>query len=180
MTCVPVSLWLKTRSLDGLWKFYLLEEEVIFDELVLGILVHALEGIELALKVTLEGVESLDDGVHDIESLLLGESGSKGEVSEVSADSNSSGDDHCSLILGEGRGGELLSIHVRNVLGVLAVLVVVLNDLVEEKSEGLVGIVRSSVATNTRVGVLAAREDSLSEGETGLVLLVLQSVPNSS
>ena len=82
--------------------------------------------------------------------------------------------------MGEGRGGELLSIHVRNVLGVLAVLVVVLNDLVEEKSEGLVGIVRSSVATNTRVGVLAAREDSLSEGETGLVLLVLQSVPNSS
>ena len=164
----------------GVYYLYLLEEEVIFDELGLGLLVHALEGVELALEVTLEGVEGLDDGVHDVESLLLGESGSKGEVSEVSADSDSGGDDHSSLILGKGRGNELRSFHVRNVLGVLAVLVVVLNDLVKERSEGLVGIVRSSVATNTGVGVLAAREDSLSEGEASLILLVLQLVPNLS
>lgn len=128
---------------------YLLKEEVIFDELGLSILIHALEGIELALEVTLEGVECLDDSVHDVESLLLGESGSKREVSEVSADSDSCGNDHGSLILGEGRGGELLSIHVRNVLGVLAVLMIILNDLIEEGGEGLVGIVRASVATDT-------------------------------
>jgi len=34
------------------------------------------------------------------------------------------------------------------VLGVLAVLVVVLDDLVEEEGEGLVGIVGASVAAN--------------------------------
>jgi len=64
------------------------------------------------------------------------------------------------------------------VLGFLAVLVVVLNDLVEEGSEGLVAVVRTSVATNAGVGVLAAREDSLAEGEAELVLLVLELVPD--
>lgn len=153
---------------------------MVLDELGLGVLVHALEGIELALEVALEGLKSLGDLVHDLESLGLGKSGSKREVSEVSADSDSSGDDHSSLILGKGRGNELLSIHVRNVLGVLSVLVIVLNDLVEERSEGLVGVVRAGVATNAGVGVLGSREDGLTESESVLVLLVLQLVPNLS
>jgi len=91
---------------------YLLEEEVVLDELGLSLLVHALEGVELALEVTLEGLERLDDLVHDVESLLLGESGAEGEVSEVSAHSDSRGHDHGSLVLGEGRGHELLSIQI--------------------------------------------------------------------
>lgn len=162
------------------WFDYLLEEEVVLDELGLSLLIHTLEGIELALEVALEGLECLGDLGHDLESLSLGKSGAKREVSEVSADSDSGGDDHSGLILGKGRGNELLSIHVRNVLGVLSVLVIVLNDLVEEGSEGLVGVVRTSVATNAGVGVLGSREDSLTEGETVLILLVLQLVPNLS
>jgi len=59
------------------------------------------------------------------------------------------------------------------VLGALSVLVVVFDDLVEEGSEDLVAVVGASVNTNTRIGVLAAGEDSLSEGEPVLVLLVL-------
>ena len=121
---------------------------MVLDELGLGLLVHALEGIELALEVTLEGLDSLNDLVHDLESLSLGKSGSERVVLEVSANSDSSGDNHSGLILRKGRGVELLSIHVRNVLGVLSVLMVVLNDLVKEGSEGLVGVVRTGIATN--------------------------------
>ena len=153
---------------------------MVLDELFLGLLIHTLEGIELASEVSLEGLECLGDLGHDLKSLSLGKCGSKGEVSEVSADSDSSGDDHSSLILGKGRGNELLSIHVRNVLGVLSVLVIVFNDLVKEGSEGLVGVVGTGVATNAGVSVLGAREDGLMESEAILVLLALQLVPNLS
>jgi hypothetical protein len=163
-----------------IWFEYLLEEEMVLDELVLGLLVHTLEGIELASEVSLEGLECLGDLGHDLKSLSLGKSGSKGEVSEVSADSDSSRDDHTSLILGKGRGNELLSIHVRNVLGVLSVLVIVLNDLVKEGSESLVGVMRTGVATDAGIGVLGSGEDGLTESESVLVLLVSQLVPNLS
>jgi len=160
-------------------KDYLLEEEVISDELGLGVLVHALEGIEGSLKVLiLEGLEGLNDLVHDIESLLLGKSGAEGELSEVSANSDTGGDDHSSIFGGEGRALELGGLHVGDVLGIFAVLVVVLNDLVEEGSEGLVAVVGASVATNAGVGVLATGENSLTEGEAKLVLLVLKLVPD--
>ena len=111
---------------------------MVLDELVLCLLIHTLEGIELASEVSLEGLECLGDLSHDLKSLGLGESGSKGEVSEVSADSDSSGDNHSSVFSFKGRGLELLSIHVRNVLGVLFVLVIVFNDLVKERSESSV------------------------------------------
>ena len=159
---------------------YLLEEEMVLNELGLGLLIHTLEGIELASEVSLESLKCLGDLGHDLKSLCLGKSGSKREISEVSANSDSSGDNHSSLILGKGRGNELLSIHVRNVLGVLSVLVIVLNDLVKEGSESLVGIVRAGVATNTGIGVLGSGEDGLTESESVLVLLVFQLVPNLS
>lgn len=63
-------------------------------------------------------------------------------------------------------------------LGRLAMLVIVKDDLVEERSEHSVGVVRSSVNTNAGISVLAAREDSLSEGEAMLVSLVLELVPD--
>jgi len=121
---------------------------MVLDELVLGLLIHTLEGIELASEVSLEGLEFPDDHVHDLKSLRLGKTGSKGVLYEVSPYSDSSGDDHSSVFSFKGRGLELLSIHVRNVLGVLFVLVIVFNDLVKEGSESSVGVVRTSVATN--------------------------------
>ena len=50
---------------------YLLEEEMIIDELFLILLAHALQRIELSFEVTLEGVASRDNLVHDLESLCL-------------------------------------------------------------------------------------------------------------
>jgi hypothetical protein len=155
----------------------LLEEEVISDKLVLGLLVHALQRIEGTLEVTFESTEGLDDGVHDSESLLLGEGGSEREVGKVSADSDSRGHDHSSVLLGEGRSVQLGGVHVGHVLGILAVLVVLLNDAIEEGSKDLVAVMRARVAADAGVGVLAAGEDSLTEGEVILVLLVLEREP---
>lgn len=128
---------------------YLLEEEVISNELILSVLVHAFERVELTLEVSLEGLKSGDDLVHNLESLLLSESGSKREVSEVTADSDTGGNNHGSIFGGEGRGLELAGVHVRDMLCALAMLVIVQDDLVEEGSEGSVGIVGASVDTNT-------------------------------
>jgi len=161
------------------WRVNLLEEEVILNELGLSLLVHSLKRVEGSLKVwLLEGLKSCNNRVHHLESLSLRESRAKREVSEVSADSDSGGDDHLGVLLGEGRGVELGGVHVGDVAGGLAVLVVVLDDLVEEGREDLVRVVRARVAANARIGVLAAREDSLAEGKAELVLLVLQGEPN--
>jgi hypothetical protein len=159
---------------------YLLEEEVVLNEFVLSLLIHALKGVEGTLEVTLKCLDSLNNFVHDVESLLLCESGAEREVSEVTADSDSCRNDHSGILSGKGRSVELLGVHIWDVLGTLAVLVIVLNDLVEEGSKDLIAIVGASVAADAGVGVLAAGEDSLSEGEAELILLVLQLVPNLS
>lgn len=161
-------------------RCYLLEEEVVLNELGLSLLVHALEGVEGTLEVALEGLESGDDLVHDLKSLLLGESGTKREVLKVTADSDSCRHDHSGVLSGQGGSVELLGVHVGDVLGTLAVLVVVLYNLVKEGSKDAVAVVRASINTNARIGVLAPREDGLSEGEAMLVLLISQLVPKLS
>lgn len=56
--------------------------------------------------------------------------------------------------------------------------VVCLNDSVEERAKGFIGVMRSSVDTNTRIWVLTSREDGLSETETGRIFFVFQVVPS--
>ena len=56
--------------------------------------------------------------------------------------------------------------------------VVSLDDLVHEWSEGVVGVVGSSVNSDTRVGPLGSGEDSLSEGESEFVSSVLALLPS--
>jgi len=64
------------------------------------------------------------------------------------------------------------------VLVLLRVTVVLVDDLVEEGSESVVGVVRSSVDTDAGVGPLGSGEDGLLEGESELVLGVLELLPN--
>jgi len=49
----------------------LLEEEVIIDQLLLGLFVHSLEWVEGSLKISFEFTASFNDLVHNIESLLF-------------------------------------------------------------------------------------------------------------
>ena len=151
---------------------------MIGDKLSLLLLGELIKGVESTSEVTLVGLEGLADLLDDGESLFVGDAGSKGELGEVTADTNTGGDDHSSLISGEGRAVELGSVHAGDVLGVLTVLVVLIDDLVEEGSEGLVRAVGASVSTDAGVDVLATGEDAGLERDTSIVLLSVAGVPD--
>ena len=151
---------------------------MVLDELLLGLLVHAFKGVELALEVTLERLAGLDDLVHDLLSLCLGDTWSEGVVGKVAANADSSGLDHLGLILWESWGAEAGGVHVGDVVVFWLVTVVVLDDLVEELVELEVRALGSSVNTDSRVEVLAAREDAGLEADALVVTLILVFVPD--
>ena len=157
---------------------YLLEEEMVSDELFVGGLIHALKRVEGTSEVIGERLASLDDSVHDIVSLLIGDTGTKREALEVSADSDTSGLDHRGVLLGEVSVGEALGVHVRHMLVRGAMLVVVRDDLVEELAESGVRVVGTGVGADAGVEVLDTRKDADLEADTGGVGLVLVLLPD--
>ena len=52
---------------------HLLEKEMVFDELSLVIRIHALNWVKRPGEVTLKFFASLNDEIHDLKSLLLGD-----------------------------------------------------------------------------------------------------------
>jgi len=119
----------------------LLEEEVIVDERFLIFFAHTIQWIEFTLKISLEGVASLDDLIHDLESLCFGDAWTEWVVGHVSANSDSGRVHHCHLIWSKIGVLKTLSSHVRNVFGVWCVIVIVLDDLVEKLVELVVSVV---------------------------------------
>ena len=156
----------------------LLEQEVIIDELLLSCLVHSLERVEGTLEVTIEGLARLNDLVHDLETLLLGDAGAERIAVEVSSDTNTRRVDHLGVLRAEVNILEALGVHVRRVSISLLVTVIVLDDLIEQVAEGGVGIVRASVETDAGVEVLDARENASLEGNTASILVVLILIPD--
>jgi hypothetical protein len=156
----------------------LLEKEVIGDQLLLGGSIHAVKRVELAREVALEGVASGGNLLHDLVALLVGDARAERVVSEVTADANTGGVDKGGLLLREGRAVELVGVHVGDVLVLGAVLVVLLDDVVEELVEGGVGVHGASVAADARVNILGTGEDAGLEGDTSLVTLVVIRLPD--
>ena len=132
---------------------YLLEEEVVFNELLLNALVHAFKWVECTLQVVVEVFGGFDDEVHDRKSLLLADTWSEWEVSQVAADSDSSGDDHGCVFLGQLSASKTLRCHVGDVLVAWSVFVILLDDLIEELGPLLVGVVGSGIHADSRVQV---------------------------
>ena len=64
-------------------------------------------------------------------------------------------------------------------LGVFTVLMVLFDDLIEELGEAGVGIVGTSIASDSRVKVLNSREDASFESNSGAIFLILELVPKS-
>ena len=116
------------------------EENVVLDELLSGWLVHTLKLVDSSLKVILETFASRGNSLHDLKSVLLGDSWSEWVLSEVTSDSNTGGHDHSSLVLWEWWAVKTTGIHVRNMVVSWLQTVVVLDDLVEELVEGGVGV----------------------------------------
>lgn len=114
----------------------------------------------------------------NLETLVTGDGGTKGVVSQVTGDTDTGGINHLVLISGEVGAIKLSGVHGADMLIVGAVTVVGLNDLVHEGSEIVEGFVGATINTDTGVGPLAAREDSLSKSVAILVFSVLALLPD--
>ena len=62
---------------------------------------HAIEWVESTGEVTFEGLASGNDLRHDLVSLHLGDTWTEWVSSEVSSNSDSSGNNHCGVLLSE-------------------------------------------------------------------------------
>jgi hypothetical protein len=62
-------------------------------------------------------------------------------------------------------------------LSSLAVAVIVINNFIEERSKGIVRVVRTSINTDARLSPLRSRENDLSKCESILIFLVLELLP---
>jgi len=125
-----------------------LEKEVVRNKLLLLTLGHGGERVVLTLELTGELVESRDDLALDFTALLSSNTSAQGVVSEITGDTDSSRVDHSVLIGREVGASQLGVVHVRDVLGIWSVSVILRDDLVEERSEGVVALVATSVDTN--------------------------------
>lgn len=156
----------------------LLEEEVVSNQLLLSFSIHAIEGVELASKVTFKGVASLHDLIHDIVTLLVGDTRAKRVISKVAAHTDACRVDESCFFLRERWAVQFISVHVRDVFVAGLVTMVLLNDLIKELAEDSIGVLRASVAADTRVNVLSAREDTSLERNTILITLVMVGLPD--
>lgn len=112
-----------------------LEEEVIIDELLLDGGVHTLERVESTLEISVEIGSSLNDGVHNLKSLCLGNTWTKRISSEIPADTDTSGVYHSSFIGGEISVLETLGGHISNVLISFLVTVIFFDNSIKKLFE---------------------------------------------
>ena len=155
-----------------------LEKEMIGNELLLLTICHGLKRVIFTLKLTSELIKSGNDELLDLSSLGWSDAGSERIGSKVSCNSDSSRVDHLVLIWWECWAFKMGMIHIRDVLVSWLVTVISLNDLVHEWSEGIVGVMRASIDTDTRFSPLATGHDRLSESETEFISSILAFFPN--
>lgn len=74
---------------------------MIVNKLLLNFFVHAIEWVESSLEVTGESAASLYDLSHDFVSLGLGDSWTEWVSIKVSTNSDSGGNNHGGVLLGE-------------------------------------------------------------------------------
>ena len=86
----------------------------------------------------MEGVAGGDNLIHDLFTLCFGDAGAEGVFCKVTTNADTGRLDHLCLIFREGRADKGCGIHIGDVVGTGAVLVVVLDNSVEEFGEGFV------------------------------------------
>jgi len=140
------------------------EEEVIVDQLLADLLVHAGERVVGAGEVTGHLGESLGDNLLNTDALLLGDSGGETESIDGTTDANTGGVDGD---IGVDVSLNLLNIHVRGVLGIGGDSMVLLDDSIKDIGEILVGIPVTGVDAAVLVVELNSAGNGLGEGEAG-------------
>ena len=152
------------------------EEEVVIHKLLSDGLVHAGEGVVGASQVTSQVLQGGGEGLLEVNSLLLGDSGRQAESINIATNTDTGGvnrDPWLNVAL------DLISVHVRGVLGVRGDAVVLLNNGVKDLREVLVGVPVSGVDAAVLVVELNGASAGLGDGKAaGLGLDVLDLVPS--
>merc|ERR1711971_1028029 len=111
------------------------EEEVVINKLLPDGLVHASEGVVGASEVASQVLQGGREGLLEVNSLLLGDSGRQTESINIATNTDTGGVDGN---ISTNVALDLLSVHVEGVLGISGDTVVLLDDSIEDLSEVLV------------------------------------------
>merc|ERR1719249_68583 len=151
------------------------KEEVVVDQLLADLLVHASQRVVVSGKVRGEALDGVDHQLFNSDTLVLGDSGRQAEAIDGTANTDSARVDRD---IGIDIALNLADIHVRCVLGRGADSVVLLDQRVKDGSKVLVRVPVTSVDTTVLVVELDSAGNGLGKGETGgLGGNVLQLVP---
>merc|ERR1719398_593592 len=138
------------------------EEEVVVNQLLADLLVHASQRVVFSGKVRGEALHCVLHQVLNSDTLVLGDSGRQAESIDGTANTDSARVDRDILI---DVALNLADIHVRGVLGRWADSVVLTDERVKDGGEVLVGVPVSGVDTAVLVVELNGASDGLDEGE---------------
>jgi len=148
---------------------WLVEEEVVVDELILLGISHLGQGVVLALEFTLKTSESIDGNLLNSATLTTGAVGWERDVLDGASGTNT-GREHILLI--EDTALKVFGVEVGLVLGVLAISAVTsVNDGVQKVGEHLIGLFITGDASDGHdegmSGVVDASLDDAVEGAAG-------------
>merc|ERR1712166_174994 len=127
---------------------------MIGNELVLILWGHCFEWVECSFQVfILKCFTSFDNTSHDLESLFFGSTWTEWVFCQVSSNSDSSGINHGRFCLTEVSVGQLICVHIGNVLCFGIVSVIIENDFIEKFVELGISLMRTSIKTDSRIKV---------------------------
>merc|ERR1719236_325437 len=138
------------------------EEEVVIDQLLADLLVHASEWVVGTSQVTLEPLQGSGDQLLNTNTLLLGDSGGQTESLDGAADTDPDGVDRDLRV---DVAVDLGGVHVGNVLEVSWEAVVLADEGVEDISEVNVGVLVTGIDTAVLVVELNSAGNGLGKGE---------------
>jgi len=150
------------------------EQEVVFNQLFLGGSVHAVKRVVGSRKLTCHIAEALSDFTFKFSTRLGADTRSKAVVGSVTSNANTGGLDQNLSSNWQSGAVHAISAHLAFVLIIGTVAVIILNNLIHQRSKGRVTAVRTSIDTNARVSVLGTREDSSGEIEAHVIFLACQ------
>merc|ERR1719249_260796 len=139
------------------------KEEVVVDQLLADLLVHASQRVVVSGKVRWEVLDGIDHQLLNSDTLVLGDSGRKAKAIDGTANTDSArvdGSIRINIAL------DLAGIHVRCVLGRGADSVVLTDERVEDGGKVLVGVPVTSVDATVLVVKLNSTSNCLDKGES--------------
>lgn len=132
----------------------LLEQEVVIDELLLGLLGHASQGVEGTLEFTLESREGGGDLLFHLLVLGLSQAGVEGVALHGASAAHTGGDDELASRVQVAEGLDITPVLGGVLVGLLETIMVILDDGVEQVGEHCVRLSVRGVDSDTRVQVL--------------------------